>query len=207
MRVILFNLTPYRERREALQRQLFLGESMLVLLGALLLCWSVNSVLDEKVNAKQAYLDRIHALQQTVADRVAEVDGIKKKLTTLQRQVSVLKSIESDSRFSSELLSVIDQSIPQGMALKRIVVSRDKVFLIGRTDNVNTLARWVAYLKRFPKVYSDASLISVTLAQDTKTNDKGIAPADALHDFELQLKVAAPSLDLGQPAEDGSDRT
>lgn len=207
MRVILFNLTPYRERREAVRRQLFMGESALALLCGVLLCWSVSSVLQEKVDAKQAYLDRVHALQQTVANRAAEVDSIKKKLATLRRQVSVLKSIESDSRFSSELLSVIDQSIPQGMALNRIVVSRDKVFLIGRTDNVNTLARWVAYLKRFPAVYSDAALISVTLAQDTQTNDKGIAPADALHDFELQLKVAAPSLDLGQPAEDGGDRT
>lgn len=207
MRVILFNLTPYRERRETLRRQLFMGESALALLFGVLLCWSVSSVLQEKVDAKQAYLDRVHALQQTVANRAAEVDSIKKKLATLRRQVSVLKSIESDSRFSSELLSVIDQSIPQGMALNRIVVSRDKVFLIGRTDNVNTLARWVAYLKRFPAVYSDAALISVTLAQDTQTNDKGIAPADALHDFELQLKVAAPSLDLGQPAEDGGDRT
>ncbi|HEX5486726.1 MAG TPA: PilN domain-containing protein [Limnobacter sp.] len=196
MRVILFNLAPYRQQREILNRTIFYVELLVTFSISILLCWAISDALSEKITAKQEYLNRIHALQSTVANRIAEMEKVKSKLVVLRGQVAILRSIESDSRFSSELLSVIDKTIPQGVALNQISVSRSKVSLIGRTDNLNVLAKWVDYLKSFHETYSDAALVSVNLVRSSKTDKSEPNSNDAVHDFELQLDVAVPSLDF-----------
>lgn len=196
MRLILFNLAPYRARKEKLKKIAFYVQMAFVLAVSLIFCYAVSNELESRAVAKESYLNEISSIEQNIELQANQVSVLEQKLTVLRRQVETLRSIEQDTLLSSQLLAVLDQSLPAGMALAKVTVSPSVVSVYGRTNSVSTLAQWTEFLKKFPKVYSNSELIRLAMVDPGQAGTKGL-----LHDFEIKLTVSAPSLNLSPTAE------
>lgn len=195
MRLILFNLAPYRARKERLKKIAFYTQMAVVLGVSLVFCYAVSNELESRAVAKESYLHEISSIEQNIQLQANQVSVLEQKLTVLRRQAETLRSIEQDTLLSSQLLAVLDQSLPSGMALAKVTVNPYVVTVYGRTNSVSTLAQWTQLLKSFPKVYSNSELVRLIMVDSGKAGTKGL-----LHDFELKLTVSAPSLDLSPTA-------
>jgi Tfp pilus assembly protein PilN len=189
MRLILFNLAPYRARKENARKAAFYMQMALVVGLTGFFSYSVSNELKERVEAKDAYLSEVALIEKNIETQANEVLALEKKLNVIRRQVGTLKSIEQDTLLSSQLLSVLDKSVPMGVALAKVVVNQNEVSVFGRTTSVDTLAEWTEYLRHFPQVYGNAELVRLTIADTTKY----VHPT-TMHDFEIKLTVVAPSL-------------
>jgi Tfp pilus assembly protein PilN len=184
MRVILFNLYPYRVLRENRRRRRVLFELVLGLLLGLILCLSVSSEFDARLEAKQAFIGNLSALEADVAARVLEVQAMKDRVAVLNRQIKALEQVEVESLLASEWVSYLDSTVPSTVSLTRLMVEDDVMFISGFTSAVASLAKWVDQMEAGNVWFSSVELVSVT---DQTT--KGDSPARSGHVFEMRAML------------------
>lgn len=186
MRLILFNLMPYRELREARVRNVFFvkAASALVVLG--LLWWSVDTQFEERLTEKQSQRERIKQAEADIAKRVARVDAMKSELDQLKGKVDTLKSLDQKAIWSAQILSLLDSTKPRSVYLSSVKVKGDLVEIKGMTSAVPTLGTWVKLLETEGNFLRGAELKLIK----SSTGD-GKQDASGLHHFDLNLNASS----------------
>ena len=168
MRVILFNLYPYRVFRENRRRRRVLIELGLGLLLGLLVCLSVSNEFDARLEAKQAFMGNLSAMEADVAARVQEVQAMKNRVAELNRQIKALERVEAESLLASEWVSYLDSTVPSAVSLTRLMVEDDVMFINGFTSTVSSLAMWVDQMEAGNALFKSVELISVTVIPSSR---------------------------------------
>lgn len=185
MRVILFNLFPYRVLRENRQRRRIYGELCAgALLGALL-CYAVGAEFSDRVAEKQGFLSNLSAMESELATRVAEVQAMKDRVAVLGRQVNALQAVERESLLASRWMSYLDGTVPENVSLSRVMVQDGVMTVSGSTDAVSGLAAWVDKMEAGNSLFKAVDLVSVT-DPGSSNNTGSAAPENSRHLFEIK---------------------
>lgn len=143
MRVILFNLYPYRVLREKRRKRRVMVELTVGVALGLGTCYAIGSEFGARVARQEVFLGNLSAMESEMATRVAEVQAMKDKVAVLNRQVSALEAVEKESILASRWVSYLDGTVPSNVSMTRLFVSKDVLIINGFTDAVSSLAQWV----------------------------------------------------------------
>lgn len=186
MRLILFNLMPYREQREARLRKVFFIKAVVAMAGLLGLWWSVDSHFTERLLEKEAQRERIKQAETDIANRVARVDAMKSELDQLKGKVETLKSLDQKAIWSGQILSLLDSTKPRSVYVASIKVKGDVLEVTGMTSAVPVLSTWVKLLETEGNFLRGAELKLI----NAKTSDGKVDPT-GLHHFDLNLNASS----------------
>lgn len=181
MRVILFNLFPYRALRETRRKRRFLIELAVGVALGLAVCYLIGNEFNARVARSAAFLGNLHAMEADMKARAAEVQAMKDQVASLNRQVSALEAVEKDSILASRLVSYLDETVPSNVSMTRLFVSKDVLVVDGFTDAVSSLAQWVDQMEAGNSLFKSVDLVSVT--EPTKSA-QGVE--DNRHLFEIR---------------------
>lgn len=182
MRVILFNLYPYRALRESRRKRRVIAEFAIGAVLGLGACYSIGGEFNARVTRQEAFLGNLSAMESEMASRVAEVKAMQDKVTVLNRQVRALKAVEKESILASRWVSYLDGTVPSNVSMTRLFVSKDVLIVNGFTDAVSSLAQWVDQMEAGNSLFESVDLVSVT---EPKRLVKGVV--DNRHLFEIRV--------------------
>jgi len=185
MRVILFNLYPYRVWRESRRRRRVLVELGLGLAAGLMLCLSISGEFDARIEAKQSFLSNLSAMEADVAAQVLEVQAMKERVAVLNRQITALERVEVESLLASQWVSYLDSTVPSTVSLTRLMVEDDVMFINGFTSTVASLARWADQMESGNALFESVELVSVT----DKEVAAGEGSSKSAHEFEMRAML------------------
>lgn len=184
MRVILFNLYPYRAFREDKRKRRIFAELGLGLVLGLALCYSIGNEFAHRVAEKQQFLSNLSARESDMETRVAHVQTMKDRVAVLDRQVKALKTVEEESLLASQWVSFLDQTVPANVSLTRLYVAKQVLYVNGFTDTVSSLAQWVEQMEAGNSLFKSVELVTVT--------EPGNEPQGAVvkrHVFEIKAQL------------------
>ena len=181
MRVILFNLYPYRVLRETRRKRRFMAELTVGVVLGLGACYAIGSEFSARVARQEVFLGNLSAMESEMATRVAEVQAMKDKVTVLNRQVSALEAVEKESILASRWVSFLDGTVPSNVSMTRLFVSKDVLIINGFTDAVSSLAQGEDQMEAGNSLFESVDLVSVT---EPKQTVKGVV--DNRHLFEIR---------------------
>lgn len=182
MRVILFNLFPYRVLRERRKKRRVIVELTVGTLIGLSVCYSIGSEFEARVARQQAFISNLSAMESEMASRVAEVQAMKDKAAVLNRQVKALQAVEKESILASRWVSYLDGTVPSNVSLTRLWVSKGVLVVNGFTDVVSSLALWVDQMEDGNMLFQSVDLVSVT-------EQKTVAKEDVNRPLMFEIKA------------------
>ncbi|WP_138517013.1 PilN domain-containing protein [Limnobacter alexandrii] len=181
MRVILFNLFPYRAMRETRRKRRVITELAVGSVLGFWVCYGIGLEFDARLERQQGFLGNLNAMESEMTSRVAEVQAMKDKVAVLGRQVNALKAVERESILASRWVSYLDATVPSNVSMNRLVVNKNMLVVNGFTDAVSSLAQWVDQMEAGNSLFVSVNLVSVT---ESKKSVDG-AP-DNRHSFEIR---------------------
>ncbi|HEX4843249.1 MAG TPA: PilN domain-containing protein [Limnobacter sp.] len=185
MRVILFNLYPYRtQRNQAKQRRVVL-EILMAMFAVLVFCYLVRAELDGDLERQQIYLQELGRLESDIARQVAEIQSKKDRIQVLKRQIEALEAVERESLVVSDLMAYLDASIPNQVSLRRLAFEDGVLTLMGTTHAVADLASWLAHLEAESELFSKVDLVFVRLKENASKVEGGALE----HEFEIKATI------------------
>lgn len=191
MRVILFNLYPYRNHRESKRRRRVIAELSAGLLVGLFFCYAVGSEFSQRVANKENFLSNLSAMEAEMATQAAEVQIKKDRVAELSRQVGALEAVEKESLLASQWLSFLDRTVPNGVSLTRLSAKMDAMFIGGFTSSVSELAAWVDQMESGNALFQSVDLVTLVEAQPNAGSGTTAITANntagqEVHQFEIK---------------------
>lgn len=186
MRVILFNLYPYRNLRESKQRKRVVVELVAGLLVGLMLCYAIGSEFSRRVALQESFLSNLSAMEAEMVAQAAEVQRKKDRVAELSRQVAALQAVEKESLLASKWLSFLDGTVPQNVSLTRLSTKMDAMFISGFTSSVSDLANWVDYMEAGNSLFQSVDLITLI---EQGANSSELPEAGKVHQFEIKAML------------------
>ena len=188
MRVILFNVFPYRDRHIK-NRTARVASELAVGVGlAILFTFLVWSDFDDRLQKQTQYLNELATIEAEIASRAARVQTMKDEAQRLRRQVNALESVEKESVQASHVLSYLDKSLPQAVALSRMSFKDSELVINGMADSVPQLAKWVEGMESNLSLFNRVDF--VFLRDATRPSEKP-PTTDGPHQFEIKLRLTA----------------
>lgn len=192
MRVILFNLVPYRERALHRRRMAVLAQCsagvLLMLAGVL----SIHAELSGREQAQVAYLGRLHAVQAEIEQEVLAVQAVQTELAELQRKIDAFDAVEHAALQPSQVLALLDATTPQSADVAKVQVKAGVLTLSGNTQSVPSLAVWVDTLERYTTLFEQVDVVSVVALERSAQPVASSPPPTATHRFELTALLKQP---------------
>lgn len=191
MRVIVFNVYPYRDRFKKAKTirvftELSVGVALILALG-----WFVSSDLNERLSKQQAYKTELSRMEEEISSRVARVQTMKDEAETLRRQVDALQAVERDSLGASNVLSYLDAGLPKAVGLTRLNFANNVLVVQGLAESVPQLAQWVEGMEGNTSLFKRVDLVYL---KDDGSASKNSTAEIGPHQFELKLALQSAPL-------------
>ncbi|MFZ2633361.1 MAG: PilN domain-containing protein [Desulfosalsimonadaceae bacterium] len=170
--MIRINLLPYRAARskENVRRQVSIFSLSFILLIIVLVLFS--GYLSSKKENLASDLDRLKKEVTIYEAKAKQVEEIKKKLDTLNKQIEVVNQLKAHRDKPPILLAKITEMIIPGlMQLTRLVSDKGSLSLEGMSLDNETIAVFMLRLER-SELFSAVSLASSTQVNQYNVNMK-----------------------------------
>lgn len=183
--MIRINLLPHRaEKRKARQVQFIAFSVISLILGAMvvgLVHVAISSQIEYQERRNQYLSEQIVLLDK----QIAEINQLKAEISALDARKTVVEKLQSTRSDVVHLLDQMLRILPEGVYLKTIKQSGNKINLVGYTQSnarVSTLMR---------SIESSPWLESPALIQIVATTAGGVRQSEFVLDFNLtpQLPV------------------
>ncbi|BET27289.1 Tfp pilus assembly protein PilN [Limnobacter thiooxidans] len=184
MRVILFNLFPYRADRELKNRRRVVLELAGGILAGLLVCNAIGNEFADRVARKSQFLSNLAAMEAEMAERVKVVQDKKDRVAVLKRQVNALKTVQAESLLASQWVSFLDATVPASVSMTRLYVIKGVLHVNGFTNTVSTLASWVDDMEAGNTLFKSVDLVTLIAPRDDA--EGATAPR---HVFEIRAQL------------------
>ncbi len=142
--MIRINLLPHREMKRAVRRR----EFNFILLGVLVGCaafWYLGKLyLDERIATQQRRNDVLVAENKKLTEQIDEIKKLKEQTAALLARKSVVETLQVNRSASVKLVDQLVRQLPDGVYLKAIKQTGQKVNLVGLAQSnarVSTLMR------------------------------------------------------------------
>jgi Tfp pilus assembly protein PilN len=188
MRVIVFNVYPYRDRFKKAKTVRVFSELGLGVSLALALAWGVSTDLTERLGKQASYKTELSRMEEEIASRVARVQAMKDEASNLRRQVDALEAVERDSLVASNVLSYLDAGLPKSVGLSKLNFANNVLLVQGLTESVPQLAKWVEDMEGNSSLFKSVDLVYL------KDELNGKEPDGGPHQFEVRLVLQGAPL-------------
>jgi len=188
MRVILFNLFPYRADSERKKKRRVVVELAVGVLAGLLICNAVGNEFAARVAKKGQFMSNLTAMEAEMAERVNVVQAKKDRVTVLKRQVNALKTVQAESLLASQWVSFLDATVPSSVSMTRLYVVKGVLHVNGFTNTVSSLAGWVDDMEAGNSLFQSVDLVTLVAPRDEA--DGVTAPR---HVFEIRAQLREAS--------------
>ncbi|NJM31742.1 MAG: hypothetical protein HC848_01215 [Limnobacter sp.] len=188
MRVIHFNLIPYRLALEARARRLFWLQMLLALVCAVIFCLGVSSWLDGRLAEKDQFIYRIDDAKRSLAASADKAAALEAEKNAIQAKVSALVQVHLNTVAVSEIFSTLDTTLPQDVFMQEMKRQGDNLVIRGLTQNIPLLTQWVQGLQARTDIFSQ---VDFDVVERIKVAD-GLT--DYSHEFVVSLKLAKPKM-------------
>lgn len=197
MRIILFNLLPYRQIRLQRQKKVFWTQATAVLLVAVAFCYLITDDLASRVNRKSDLLAQIENVEQQIANQASRSQALRSERDDLIRRIEILESVDAKSARHSQLFSLFDSSRPEQVSLVSLGFEQEQLSLKGLTTSLSQLSQWVNDLKEQSALFRQINIIEVrsvlmSAVSGSSTQSSSGEPGlddGKLHEFELKLDL------------------
>lgn len=198
MRVILFNLVPYRQARSQREKYIFWGQAGVVTLLSVLFCYLINDELDRRLMIKNDLLIQMETVQSQIANQASRAEALKWEKDDLEQRIAILESVDKKSQRQSQLFALLDEGRPKMASLSTLSLEKQRVDITGVTANLPQLSYWVSDLKTNEGFVNQVNIVEVmavkpeqTYKQDAGEDDKDVMKLvhSNLHDFRLTLDL------------------
>lgn len=161
MRVILFNLIPYREVQEVRrQRRFWLTTGVAIGLAALF-CHQLTTELDDRIAQKKKFLSNIEEVALQVSDRAKQAEALKKERELLKSRVQLLEAVDQRSLAQCKLFERFDSSRPDRSRISSLELKGNGLSVGGNTADVPILSAWVESLEQDKELFKRLDIVSV----------------------------------------------
>jgi type IV pilus assembly protein PilN len=196
--MIRINLLPYRAARskENIRKQVSIGVLSFVLLLVLLSVWNVH--LKAKKNNLSAKLEGIKKEVTIYEAKAKEVEEIKKKLSMLDKQIEIVKQLETMREDPPKLLEKMTEMVVQDrMQLTRFVSDAKSISVNGIAMDNETIAEFMTRLER-SLLFGSVSLINSTKTTRFNVNMKSFAITCSKIVKKIDVSATTDKTDAGK---------
>ena len=147
--MIRINLLPYRAARskENIRRQISVFLLSFILLLVVLILYNGHLI-----GKKETLADNLESLKKEVAiyeEKARQVEDIKKKLDTLNKQIEVVNQLKAYRETPPKLLAkMTEMVVPGRMQITRLVSDKSNLTLVGDALDNETIAVFMLRLER-----------------------------------------------------------
>jgi type IV pilus assembly protein PilN len=195
--MIRINLLPHRAAKRAAKRR----EFNFILLGTLIAAaaaWYIGKViLDEQNAAQQRKNDFIAAENKKLDAQIEEIKKLQDKISALLARKQVVENLQVNRAASVKLFDQLVRQLPEGVYLKAIKQTGNKINLIGLAQSSARVSTLMRNLESSPYLQS-AELLEIKAVTDRNQR---------LNEFSLNISMkgledpaAAKSAKSGAPA-------
>jgi type IV pilus assembly protein PilN len=170
--MIPINLLPHREERRREQRKRFAFLGVVTFAAGAIIVGAVHTYFSNRIEAQG---DRNQFLEGEIATLDRQIEEIKKLKEQTQALLSRKKVVESLQSNRSETVRLLDQlvrQIPDGVYLKAVKQSGDRVNLIGYASSNARVSTLMRNLEASPWLESPSLVeIKATIVDKLPTNE------------------------------------
>jgi type IV pilus assembly protein PilN len=177
--MIRINLLPHRAAKRALKKR----EFNFMLLGTLVLAaltWYVGKVyLDERIASQERRNDTLKAESKKLDAQIQEINKLKEQTAQLLARKQVVETLQVNRAASVKLLDQLVRQLPDGVYLKAIKQTGNKINLIGLAQSNARVSTLMRNLESSPYLAS-AELVEIKAI--TERNQR-------LNEFSLNISL------------------
>jgi type IV pilus assembly protein PilN len=177
--MIRINLLPHRAAKRALRKR----EFNLILVGTLIAAaaiWYLGKViLDEKIATQQRRNDLLVAENKKLDTQIEEIKKLQEQTASLLARKQVVETLQVNRAASVKLLDQLVRQLPDGVYLKAIKQTGNKINLIGLAQSNARVSTLMRNLEASPYLQS-AELVEIKAV--TERNQR-------LNEFSLNISL------------------
>ncbi len=177
--MIRINLLPHRAAKRAAKRR----EFNFILLGTLVAAaaiWYIGKViLDEQIASQQRKNDFIAAENKKLDAQIEEIKKLQDKISALLARKQVVETLQVNRAASVKLFDQLVRQLPEGVYLKAIKQTGNKINLIGLAQSSARVSTLMRNLESSPYLQS-AELLEIKAV--TERNQR-------LNEFSLNISM------------------
>lgn len=129
--MIRINLLPHRELKRRERRQQFYVVSAAMVALGVVIAVLVHGVISGYIERQERKNDFIKAETKKLDGQIAEIKRLREQIDALLARKQVIESLQSNRAETVHLLSELVRRLPEGVYLKSIKQSGDKIALDG----------------------------------------------------------------------------
>jgi type IV pilus assembly protein PilN len=177
--MIRINLLPHRAAKRALRKR----EFNLILLGTLIAAaaaWYVGKIiLDDKIATQQRRNDLLIAENKKLDTQIEEIKKLQEQTSSLLARKQVVETLQVNRAASVKLLDQLVRQLPDGVYLKAIKQTGNKINLVGLAQSNARVSTLMRNLEASPYLQS-AELVEIKAV--TERNQR-------LNEFSLNISL------------------
>ncbi|TAG06112.1 MAG: fimbrial protein [Betaproteobacteria bacterium] len=177
--MIRINLLPHRAAKRALRKR----EFNMLLLGTVVAAatiWYVGKlILDERIATQQRRNDMLIAENKKLDARIEEIKKLQEQTSALLARKQVVETLQVNRAASVKLLDQLVRQLPDGVYLKAIKQTGNKINLVGLAQSNARVSSLMRNLESSPYLQS-AQLVEIKAV--TERNQR-------LNEFSLNISL------------------
>ncbi|TAG48597.1 MAG: fimbrial protein [Betaproteobacteria bacterium] len=177
--MIRINLLPHRAAKRALRKR----EFNMLLLGTVVAAatiWYVGKlILDERIATQQRRNDMLIAENKKLDARIEEIKKLQEQTSALLARKQVVETLQVNRAASVKLLDQLVRQLPDGVYLKAIKQTGNKINLVGLAQSNARVSSLMRNLESSPYLQS-AELVEIKAV--TERNQR-------LNEFSLNISL------------------
>lgn len=190
--MIRINLLPHRAAKRALRKREFNFILLGTLVGAAALWYAGKLYLDEQIASQQRRNDLLVAENKKLTEQIDEIKKLKDQTAQLLARKQVVETLQVNRSASVKLLDQLVRQLPDGVYLKAIRQTGQKVSLIGYAQSNARVSTLMRNLESSPYLQT-AELVEIKAV--TEKNQR-------LNEFSLNISLKG--LESMQPPKPGN---
>ncbi|MCQ8895311.1 hypothetical protein NQT62_02510 [Limnobacter humi] len=201
MRLIVFNLYPYRQGSMNRLRRRVMAEMFVSLALVVSALAGVSHWMSSQLDEQQAYQDRLRDTQQKIAQRVSRVEAMKAELKKLREQVLALRSVQDKAMLASVMVSALENGFPETTEVGKITFQDGWLQVSGTTASITSFTAWVHQLEMRRGLFTQVEVVRLR-----QTGLDGPSVDGNRHEFDMKMHLSSPS-SASPPAQELADAT
>ena len=191
MSTVRINLLPHRELRRAARKREFIFVAAGTVIFAVATALLAHTILVGMLESQMSKNKYLKAEIAKVDKDIEEIQRLKEQTTALLARKQIVETLQSNRTEAVHLLDQLARQLPDGIFLKAVRQSEDKINLIGYAQSNARIATLMRNLDSSPWL-ANAELVETKAVQlnNLRVNEFSL---------NIQLKREAPIVDKGGP--------
>ena len=195
MNAVRINLLPHRELRRAARKREFIFVTAGTVIFAIATALLAHTILVGMLESQTSKNKFLKAEIARVDKEIEEIQRLKEQTAALLARKQIVETLQSIRTEAVHLLDQLARQLPDGIFLKTVKQSDDKINLIGYAQSNARIATLMRNLDGSPWL-ANAELVETKAVQlnNVRVNEFSL---------NIQLKREVPTIDSGKPAPKG----